>query len=64
MRDVRLTASLYATTVCLDLLAPTNSSHAGIFLHRLTVSKGPKSKVRHSAESDQLGSKSVLSGLE
>ena len=44
--------------------APTNSSHSGIFRHRWTVSKGPKSSVRHSADSDQLGSKSVLSGRE
>ena len=60
----RLTASLYATTVCFDLLAPTNSSQAGILRHLFTVSKGPKSRVRQSAESDQLGSKSVLRGRE
>ena len=36
----------------------------GIFLHRCTVSKGPKSRVRHSADSDQFESKSVFNGRE
>ena len=40
--------------VILRYLAPTNSSHSGIRLHLCTVSKGPKSKVRHSALSGQL----------
>ena len=41
--------------VCFERLAPTNSSQSGIFLHRKTVSKGPKSNVNESLSCGQLG---------
>ena len=41
-------------------LNPTNSSQSGIRFHLCTVSNGPKSRVRETADSGQLWSKSIF----